>query len=411
MNRLRAPLLLALALLVAAAPSAAAGIVPRSLEKPVTDDAGRQGAPAGVVIPSGTVLAWEDEARGVVVRWFDRAGDPIGDPLVMASSDPIPPLPFSRVRLRRQIDPSLAGRGDDSFLLAHTEEVTERSADIFFDQSNLLSSRVLSRLYAADGSSMARPVELAGGATVASRPVVIAAGSGFWAAWQQKAGGPGIYVQRLNPRGQPVAAPVRVADGGELMALASGGGRTLVVWVKGREFMARLLGADGAPLAPQFVVTTRRARPTSTAAVAVQPDGSFLIVLQRSSHANARIYGQLISRDGAPVGKTELLNAATGDAYTGPQVVPLAGGRWLVTWITWVGNFRVAVEYGVFDAALVATDRGVVNERTITAQAEAALAARDGRIAVAWEGYDERNRRSLRTRLFEDAPPRRQPRR
>jgi len=76
-----------------------------------------------------------------------------------------------------------------------------------------------------------------------------------------------------------------------------------------------------------------------------------------------------------------------------------------------VGNFRVAVEYAVFDAAAaVALERGLFNERAISSQAEVALAARDGRVTAAWEGYDDRNVRALRTRAFADEPPPQRPR-
>ena len=106
------------------------------------------------------------------------------------------------------------------------------------------------------------------------------------------------------------------------------------------------------------------------------------------------------------------LNAKTGDAYTAPKVAALTGGRWLVSWVTAVGNFRVAVEYGVFDAAAaVALERGLFNERAISSQAVVALAARDGRVATTWEGYDESNVRALRTRAFADQPPPQRPRR
>ena len=383
-----------------------AAVHPRGPEKPVSAGGTRQSAPSALVVPSGTVLAWTEESRGVLVRWFDHAGEPLAAARLLAASDPIPPLPFTRVALRQQLDPALAGRADDAFLLAHTEQVVERSADIFFEERLLLSSRVLARLYAADGRPLARPVELAPRGTRASRPALASAEHGFWAAWQQETGPEGIFVRKLNHRGQPLGPAVRIADEGLLMSIASAQGRTLVVWVRGSEFMARLLGAEGEPLAGPFLLTTRRARLGSTASVAAQPDGEFLVAVQRSSHLNARIYGQRVSRDGARVGATLLLNAKTGDAYTAPQVAALAGGRWLVSWVTAVGNFRVAVEYGVFDAAAaVALERGVFNERAISSQAEVALAARDGRVAAAWEGYDESNVRALRTRAFADQPP------
>ena len=399
-------------MLCLAALPAAAVVLPRGPEKPVSAGGNRQIAPSALVVPTGSVLAWTEESRGVLVRWFDHAGEPLAAPRLLAVSDPVPPLPFTRVPLRQQIEPALAGRADDAFLLAHTEQVVERSADIFFEERFLLSSRVVARVYAPDGRPLARPVQLAAGATLASRPALAPAEHGFWAAWQQATGPAGIFVRKLNHRGQPLGPAVRVADEGLLMSLASAQGRTLVVWVRGGEFMARLLGAEGEPLTEPFLLTTRRARLGSTASVAVQPDGEFLVAVQRSSHLNARIYGQRVSSDGARVGATLLLNAKTGDAYTAPRVAALSGGRWLVSWVTAVGNFRVAVEYGVFDAAAaVALERGLFNERAISSQAVVALAARDGRVAAAWEGYDESNVRALRTRAFADQPPPRPPRR
>lgn len=384
---------------------------PRGPERTASDPAGRQRKPAVLLVPSGSVLAWEEEGVGVVARRFDAEGAPVGPARLIAAADPIPPLPFARVPLREHLEPALAGRGDDTFLLAHTEQLIERSADYFFEERLLLGSRVMARLYRADGAPMARPVDLADGDSTASRPALASAEHGFWAAWQQGGFTPGVFVRKLNPRGQPLAPPVRVSVGGEDVALASAGGRTLVVWVSNGEFRARMLGAEAQPLGEPFLLTTRRARVGSTAAVAVQPGGDFLVVVQRSSHVNARVYGQRVSRAGERVGGTLLLNAATGDRYTAPQVVPLPGSRWLVAWVTWVGNFRVAVEYAVFDPALAATERGLLNERPIASLAEVALAASGERIAAAWEGYAESNVRALRVRAFVDEPPPPRPRR
>ena len=409
MSRLTRSLLLAPMVACLALP-AAAEVVPRAAEKSVIDDAaraGRQKSPNAVVIPSGFMLAWEDERRGIVVRWFNHQGDPAGAAVVLAESDPIPPVPFSHVVLREQVNPAIATRGDDTFLLAYTEHRWERTSDIFYDEKLPLSSRVLSRLYAADGRSIARPVELAGADTLAVRPAVIAANPGFWAAWQQRAGETGIFLQRLNPRGQPIGAKQRIATSGERVALAAAAGRVLVSWQQGDDVMARLFDDADDSMSDPFVVAAGQPRAAAAASVAAQPDGSFLVAFQRSlaSHAlHARVYGQRVSRAGALVGGATLLNADTGDAYSSPRIVALPGGRWMAAWLTWVGNFRVAVEYGVYDRELAAKERGVLNERAIAAQFEIGLSAQNGRIAASWEGYNERSRRSLRTRTFLDTP-------
>ena len=387
-------------------------VQPRADETSASDDGIRQRNPEVVVIPSGAMLAWEDPRRGIVVRWFDRVGDPAGGTTVLAEADAIPPVPFNRVILREQHNPSLATRGDDTFLLTYTEQRFERTADIFIDQKQLLTSRVMSRLYRADGTPRARPVQLADGATMASRSAVIAANPGFWAAWQQDQGETGIYLQRLNPRGQPIDDKQRISTAGDRVALAAAAGRVLVTWEQDSNLMARVFDDTDGSMSDAFVVAPGQPRPAAAASVAAQPNGDFVVVFQRSlaSHAlHTRIWAQRVSREGELVGAAKILNADTGDAFSGPRVVSLPGGKWMTSWLTWIGNFRVAVEYGVFGTGLDALERGVLNQRAIGAQVETGLAARDNRIVAAWEGYNERKARALRTRVFADEPGAPQP--
>lgn len=395
--------LTAAALVLSAAPLAAA-VVPAGGELPVSPNVAWQKQPAAAVVAAGYVLAWED-APGIQVRWFDDTGRPSAGTRLLAVTDPLPPLPFSNVYQRQAVQPALATRGDGSFLLAWTEEVYLRSADIFYDQRQLVSSRVLSRLYAADGRPLARTWEVSDGAELGSRPAVISNGNGFWVAWQERGtGAPGIHLRRLDNRGR-VGAEVHVAEGaGVRPSLAVSGNRVLVAWMEGADVRARLFDSAANPVGDAFVLAAGQPRPAAAPAVAAQPDGEFVVAFQRAIAAGpqkVRVYAQRVSQQGSLLGRARTINGDTGDAYNAPRIVALPGGRWLVSWFTWVGRFRVGIEGAWLDADLDADDRFLLNERSIGAQFDMALhASRDGRIAAAWEGYDEHGKRGLRTRAF-----------
>jgi hypothetical protein len=401
--------LLWLAPVAGGAAAARAEITPLGDERGVYSERVPQLRPAVAPLPEGFVLAWEDKA-GVRLRSFDEEGEAVAAAAMVANNDPLPPIPFSAT-LHEHWQPALAARGDGPFLLVWTEQVVNRRVDIFYDSKHVIASRVMVRLFGADGEPMARPWTISEPSQRASRPAVVAAvDGGFWVAWQDVGGSaPGIHLRRLDGRGRP-GEQVRVTTvEGQRPALAAAGDRLLVVWQEccgpreKDQVKGRLFDGAGAALGAAFVVAADQPRAAQAPSVAGR-NGEFLVVFQRANKGlvDTRIYAQRVARQGGLRGGAVDLTAATGDAYSAPRLVALPGGRWLALWLTWVRHFRVAVEGAVLDGnGRPRLERLVVNQRPLGGADPVALVATgDGRVAVAWDGFDEAGRRGLRTRAY-----------
>src|SRR5581483_8819211 len=117
------------------------------------------------------------------------------DAIVLAANDPLPPLPFNAV-LREEHDAAVAPRPDGTFLAAWTDQMVNRSADIFYDQEWVISSRVVARLFNADGTPASRLQVLSADAAYAQVPRVLAVSdTTFLVTWQERGGdNPGVHL-------------------------------------------------------------------------------------------------------------------------------------------------------------------------------------------------------------------------
>ncbi|HEV8241906.1 MAG TPA: hypothetical protein VGS57_21255 [Thermoanaerobaculia bacterium] len=368
----------------------------------------RHHQPAVALVRDGWLVAWDDEAQGLMVRRFLDDGHPRGRAAVLAADDAIPALPFSG-RLRREAhEVAIAARPDGSFLAAWVDVKLRHSADGFNEDRLVVSRQLVARLFNAETRPISRTWALSSLDGLASRPEVVFAGDRFVVTWQEKGGDDaGVHARAVRPNGP--AADQLLAPRGLRPAIAAGGDGSLVVWEKccgagdGYRVFARLLDRFGFADGEAFEVADDLPRGARAPAVAGQPGGDFLVAYQRSLEGEeraSRIYGQLVSKSGLLAGGEVALSSGAGTSHTVPVAATLANDGWAVGWLTWVDGFRIAATVAPFTALGNADGNAVdLNAMPIVGLELALAASPDGRLVAAWEGFDAHGEQGLRARM------------
>ncbi|MCL4740768.1 MAG: dockerin type I repeat-containing protein [Phycisphaerales bacterium] len=230
---------------------------------------------------------------------------------------------------------------------------------------------------------------------------------GAWVVWQshgQDGHAGSIIARRFGPgfvggeeilvnetwRGEQ-ASPVIAArpDGSAIVAWES------VEPGAPRRVTARLLGADGAPLGPEFIVARSDDGAQTTPAVAVREDGSFAIAwtaFEGPPMLPAGVRVRAFDPEGIALGTPSAVTAAPAASQIEPALAATDDG-YVVAWLDAESD---GDDYGVLarllDARAVPTDAApvVVSGATPGPQTGAAVAvAPDGTIAVAFNGLTD----------------------
>ncbi|MEM6796274.1 MAG: SdrD B-like domain-containing protein, partial [Acidobacteriota bacterium] len=118
---------------------------------------------------------------------------------------------------------------------------------------------------------------------------------------------------------------------------ADADGNFVVVWSSKPDFgESTVLGqrytSDGTPRGDQFQVSTYTTLGQYDPAVAVAPDGDFLVVWRWRLEDD--LFGKLYSSDGAPVGDDFVINAYTRNTQSQPAVAADSEGNFIVVWFS-----------------------------------------------------------------------------
>jgi cysteine-rich repeat protein len=118
----------------------------------------------------------------------------------------------------------------------------------------------------------------------------------------------------------------------------------------------RLLGADGVPLTPEFVVDdTSDDNATTYGTVAADRDGAFLFAWQRAEPPYGTIYARRYTRDGTPDGPITLVSESTEDfpienpGLDVPSVAADSHGDFVVVWSNSYGKLAYGPNPGPRD--------------------------------------------------------------
>ncbi len=369
---------------------------------------GRAEHPAATYTPTGALrLLWSNPRLGVFGRGVGPGGRPAGPAVGLAANDLPRDLPFDGRITVREAPAVVAFRGGDFFSF-WTEEAIHLRADVFYEHRDLLASHVYGQRFDRAGRPVGRAFAVSGidvGRESAPRAVRLANGR-LLVVWQVSVGdATGVYARMLRPRGSALGPAFRV-DAGSLSAGASPAvaaaedGGFLVAW-KGccdasgdALVVARRFAADGSAAGDAFAVSASSSGGGQfLPAVARGASGELLVAWMGAADDETgsafRIYGRLVSADGAPVGSDVVLSTGSDRADSAPAVAAAPGG-YVVAWTVWGSTFPYAILAVPVDPSLAATGPAIpVNTGVINFQWALALTGNgEGRYLLAWEGFD-----------------------
>lgn len=177
-----------------------------------------------------------------------------------------------------------------------------------------------------------------------------------------------------------------------VVGLAANGG-LVVIWQgeddDNKGIFGRVFDGDGSSIGGEFLVNSTTTGKQELPAVAVAPDGSFVVVWQGPDFDDKGIFAQRFYADGTPLGTEFQVNATETGKQDKPRVAAAADGRFVVIW-----QGPDLDDKGIFGQAFNAVGQPVgpefrANTIEIGKQDRADLAlASDGSFVVVWNGPD-----------------------
>jgi hypothetical protein len=251
-------------------------------------------------------------------------------------------------------------------------------------------------------------IQVAGTATFQASPAVAsdAAGNVYVAVWQkQVAGGWEVFARRYTLSGGALVPGAEfqvntVTAGCQVLpAVATDfNGNFVVVWQSdqdpggGAGVYARRYTSAGAALdAAEFRVNTTAAGNQARPAVAVAPDGRFLVAWQSDQQTGGQgwdVVAQAYNASGTLAGSEVLVNSATAGSQTLPRAAYLSAPTegFAVAWES-VGAIFVR-RVLMSGAALDASDRQVNTTAAGFHRSPAVASDPSGNYTIVWEGWD-----------------------
>ncbi len=236
-----------------------------------------------------------------------------------------------------------------------------------------------------------------------ARPAVATAPDGrfvvVWSSPSQDGDSFGVFGQRYSAFGAKAGAEFQVntyTTGGQgSQALATDAqGNFVVVWEgygegsSHSDILAQRYDANGAPLGGEFRVNTTTTIAQRKAAIAMVPDGRFVVVWEESSG----VFGQRFDATGAKAGGEFEISKYPSSNGAVPAVASDAAGRFVVVWTPYAQDGDSDAVFGQrFDAAGAKVGSAFqVNTYTTSSQGYPSIAMdRAGNFVVVWESVGQ----------------------
>ncbi len=237
-------------------------------------------------------------------------------------------------------------------------------------------------------------------------PAIATDENGTWIVWQSHGqdGDAGSIIARRFDQSFDGGSEILVnqqwdGDQSNPLVAASADGTAMIVWsaldpaTNSPQLRARLVQATGAFLTDEFAVCKDCDDPQTTASVAADPNGSFVVAFGVIDDwmSAIGIHAQRFDAEGKELGDEVEVSGKIKATQIEPAVA-VANDGFIVAWLDTESDGE---EYGVvarsFDGdGCPRTEPFVVNTTTAGNQTAAAVAvAADGRIAIAWNGTDD----------------------
>lgn len=364
----------------------------------------QQRNPAAAFASNGTtVVAWENDQRGIRAQFYKVSGMPSGDEVTLVGNPDLPPLPFASTLFNRR-DPAVAYGPNGDLLVAWTEERAFVRSTPFAESRRIDDQDVMVQRFSGSGSPMGDRFRVnADTDGLQHTPRLVARPGGFFAVWEDVPTG-SIMGRALDPLGRPVGDDIAVGEGTNQLrpALAHNGrNRILVTWDAPDSHQlgvfGRLLDNSGTPQGAAFRISTttpyRQMRPT----VAAGDNGDFLVAFQSEQPEQYLgffyAYGQAVGAQGSLIGPQVRLYAGSlgaGSPQIAPALASMPDGHFAASWIGWK-NDRINIAAVELDALGAPVGDAVwTSEKQIrpTFRDVAVTANGDGRVLISWESSD-----------------------
>ncbi|HEV8269141.1 MAG TPA: hypothetical protein VGR00_12940, partial [Thermoanaerobaculia bacterium] len=262
---------------------------------------------------------------------------------------------------------------------------------------------IAAQRYSSAGTPLAGFM-VAGGNGTDSQPAVTSDAAGnFVVAWRGPyPGGYKVFAQRYSSAGDALGGRIQVTFVASLShdpdLAATAAGDFVVVWRADATYsvpagiVATRFSSSGTPLTGEFAVSTSTSGSQGHPAVAVGPNGDFVVVWEGFSGPTQNIFGRRFSSAGAPLGGELRVNSLTAAASYDPHVVLDSAGNFIVVWRSFggdgAGNAISARRFSSSGAAI--GNEFVLNAYTTGDQSRPSLAADpSGDFVAVWESVGQ----------------------
>ena len=338
----------------------------------------------------GFVIVWQSETDGIfdiVGRRFGATGSAVG-----------PELRVSQFPARDQIHPAIAMNGDGEFIVVW--QSLEQDGDGW---------GIYARRFRSDGSPRGGEFRVNEYATddQTKASVGMAADGGHVIAWEsheQDGSDQGVFARIFAADGTAVGDEFLVNEHtrysqSDCSVAVAPDGRFVIAWESfmqdgaGEGIYAKAFAADSWVERHEFQANTWVTRNQATPSVAMEPDGSFVIVWKSEGQDGDGwgVFGREFGTIGTLDGEEFQANSVTRNNQTHPLVALAPGGRRVVAWSSMLTD---GSGYGVYGRRLASegTPSGAEfhpNTFTTDDQWVSALAMRpDGSFIVVWSSYE-----------------------
>ncbi|UCF64077.1 MAG: T9SS type A sorting domain-containing protein [bacterium] len=216
-----------------------------------------------------------------------------------------------------------------------------------------------------------------------------------------------LYLQYFNALDQKIGTETRIntiPDGNQEKPAVSmlAKGDFVVVWAAQLDSAHQYdiygqIFKNNQSYGSNFLVNTTRTHTQTRPQVAIQSDGSFVVVWDswNQDGSDRGVYGQRFDANGNPVGAEFLVNTTTAYSQARPAVTFIQNGEFVVIWESWNQDVATPSGYGIFGQRFDANAAKIGNEFQINTYTNDyqwlgdILSLADGKFVVAWCSWEQ----------------------
>jgi hypothetical protein len=394
-----------------------------------TNDLSQLHNPAAAFDGAGhALIVWENDLLGLRGRLYDAAGNALGNELPLVANVAWSVLPGTAPVVFHR-DPAIVFLPSGNFLLAWAEEHGTLEWMVYFENLQVQSREIVVQEFNLAGQPVGRSYTISSGGVglksrprLAVRPVgdVVAAWMSWYGATATPASELGVFTRQLANTGRPNGGQIQVdtvsgAIGSTPALAVDPDGSYLIAWSSqigtdtfNTSIYGRVFAASGAPLAAPFLLSSGAVGPQGKPTVANDGQGSYLVAWQGYFNDlwHSRIAGQIVSKAGGLLGKRQAISTGDGknnlaDAAPSAAVVP--GGTFVMVWMEWNHSFPVGLAGVQLDRSGVPLGSQVwINDQQIGAISRTALVTDSaGTYLTPYEGFENQTTLGIRARFFD----------